>query len=657
MMFCNELLNAGQTEGAIVELEKFLEELIPLGISRKTEFKLRKMLATGYMRLAEESNCLDQRKSHSCIIPIKGNGIYDLKSGSKSAIRILEDILKIQPDDYETLWMLNIAYMTLGEYPKKVPKEFLIPEKAFKSDYEISEFREVAIQSGLDMIGLSGACCIDDFNNDGYIDVVASSSALFDQIRVFMSRGDGTFEDQTDSSGILGITGGLNIIHTDYNNDGWLDIFILRGGWMHKEGKIPNSLLRNNQDGTFTDVTIDMGLLSFAPTQTAVWADFNNDGWLDLFVGNESLPNSKFLVELYINNEAEGFLNVTASSGLTNLSGYIKGVTAGDIDNDGQMDLYISNYGSNNQLLHNLGTDSAGIPKFEEIAQNSGVDQPIYSFPTWFWDYNNDGLLDIFVSGYPVQTIFPAQDMVAYLKGEGAIGTPILYKNIGERKFQKVTKSVGLNAPLYTMGCNYGDLDNDGFLDFYVATGDPNFTSIVPNMMFRNNSGRKFEDITTSGGFGHMQKGHGVGFADFDNDGDEDVYCVLGGAFEGDVYGNVLFENPVGNHNNWINLRLIGTNSNRAAIGARVKLTVSKINGSNRDIYRTVGTGASFGSNSLDVEIGFGKAIDILNIQVIWPNKTRSKQEFKDVNINSFVQIIEGDSIIKYLERKSFEFP
>ena len=121
------------------------------------------------------------------------------------------------------------------------------------------------------------------------------------------------------------------------------------------------------------------------------------------------------------------------------------------------------------------------------------------------------------------------------------------------------------------MGVNFGDLDNDGFLDFYLGTGDTFFETVVPNIMYRNNGGRDFTDVTFSGGFGHLQKGHGIAFGDLDRDGDQDIFAQSGGAYVGDAFSNSLFENP-GHGNRWISVRLVGVGSNRAAIGARIRV-------------------------------------------------------------------------------------
>jgi len=248
------------------------------------------------------------------------------------------------------------------------------------------------------------------------------------------------------------------------------------------------------------------------------------------------------------------------------------------------------------------------------------------NFPTWFFDYDNDGRLDIFDASYSAST----DDVAAVYFGKTpAEGHPHLYHNEGNGTFRDVSIEAGLTDPLLPMGSNYGDLDNDGWLDFYLGTGNPSFESIMPKRMFRNVGGKRFENVTFSGGFGHLQKGHGVVFADLDEDGDEDVFEQMGGAYPGDAYPSVLYENP-GNGNSWVKLRLVGSKSNRSAIGARIEVVVPESPGRTRSIFRTVGAASSFGGSPLRQEIGLGSADRIVRIEVQWPASGR-RQVFRDV--------------------------
>jgi hypothetical protein len=227
----------------------------------------------------------------------------------------------------------------------------------------------------------------------------------------------------------------------------------------------------------------------------------------------------------------------------------------------------------------------------------------------------------------------------------------MLYRNNHDGTFTDVSGQVGLNKILQPMGCNFGDLDNDGWLDFYLGTGNPSYEVIIPNRMFRNAEGRSFQDVTTAGGFGHLQKGHGIAFGDLDDDGDQDVYAVMGGAFTGDVAHNALFENP-GNANHFVKLKLEGTKSNRAAIGARVQVTVATANGT-REIYSTVSSGTSFGSSSFRRELGLGRAVAIQAIQILWPSG--DKQRFEDVAMDRFYRVREGQPALEPLPLTPFK--
>ena len=654
------LLEAGRSQEAIQVFEGILARLPENQAINETTKVLHEALAISYMRLGEQTNCIENHSSESCLFPIKGQGVHVNQEGSRKAIQIYEALLKVFPEDLGNRWLLNLAYMTLGEYPSKVPAQFRIPSKVFQPEYNLPVFNNIAMNLGVDVNKLAGGTILDDFNNDGWIDIIASSWGLFGGLHYFENKGDGHFQDKTSTTGIGTLTGGLNLIQADYNNDGFLDFFVIRGAWRGEDwmGQLPNSLIKNNGDGTFEDVTIAAGLYAEQPTQAAVWLDFNADGWLDLFVGNETHAGKEVNAsQLFLNRGDGTFTDVAPQLGLQ-INRYIKGVAAGDVNNDGLPDLYLSNIDGANFLLMNRGGTSIDDWRFENISQKANVREPLESFPTWFFDYDNDGWEDIFVASYDKFALAQQATETAtdYLGGKPNSDYPRLYRNLGGEKFENKTEAVRLNRVFSTMGSNYGDLDNDGFLDFYAGTGAPDYRAIVPNRMFRNQAGQSFQDVTYAGNFGHIQKGHGVGFADLDNDGDQDIYTVLGGSYSGDVFQNALFENP-GNDHQWITIRLRGTVSNRAAIGARLKITTVQNDGTTRDFYRTLSSGGSFGANSLQQEIGLSKAKSIENIAISWPDGKFEYINYGTAPINSVVQIVEGQPKITKIEQGSFQFP
>ncbi len=214
-----------------------------------------------------------------------------------------------------------------------------------------------------------------------------------------------------------------------------------------------------------------------------------------------------------------------------------------------------------------------------------------------------------------------------------------------------MAEKVRLDRVLLAMGSNFGDLDNDGWLDLYIGTGAPDLRALVPNLMFRNEGGRWFVDVTASGGFGHLGKGHAVAFGDLDNDGDQDIYAVMGGALEGDVARNVLFENP-GHGNRWLTVRLEGVESNRSAVGARLAVTVETDAGL-RTIHSTVGSDGGFGGSSLQQEIGLGQARSIGSLVVRWPSGRQDTYE--SLPLDRFVRIREGAASPVIVQVPAFE--
>lgn len=635
-----ELLRAGDSEAAAGVFEEILQLLEASPNEFDSSWRLAAMdhLALSHLRIGEQENCLVDHSSTRCLFPIGSTGVHTLPRGSSMAIPWYEKILEEDPKDLNALWLLNLAHMTLGTHPDSVDAKWRIPVDRLQEGASISRFVDVAPLLGVNVMGLSGGVVLEDLSGDGWLDLMVSSWGLSDQIRYFENKGKGNFEERTHAAGLTGLTGGLNLVHADYDNDGDQDVFVLRGAWL-SEGH-PNSLLRNNGQGKFEDVTIESGVYSRHPTQTAAWSDFDRDGDLDLFIGNESNPQAgRHPSELFVNQGNGTFVESARDYGVA-LVGYVKAVVWGDYDNDGWPDLFVSKYLESNLLLRN---ENGKV--FTDVSSMAGVQEPIDSFPAWFWDYDQDGWLDLFVSGWRAT----AGDIAAeYLGLPGGDERPRLYRNRQDGTFEDVTETAGLNKVMYTMGCNYGDLDGDGWLDFYVGTGDPDLRALMPNRMFRNVEGSYFEEVTAAGGFGHLQKGHGVAFGDINHDGAQDVYQVMGGAFEGDLARNVLFENP-GHSNAWVVLSLEGTRSNRSAVGARISIVTDA-----DTLYRTVGTGASFGSSPLRLEIGLGNATAIELVTIVW-RTTGTEQQFENVPMRQLIDIREETSTIEKVPFRSVQ--
>jgi tetratricopeptide (TPR) repeat protein len=288
-------------------------------------------LGIAHMRRGEVDNCVTNRSADRCIFPLTVGARHSLRSGSERAIEYFERYLEREPSSLEVRWLLNVAYQTLGQYPDKVPRAYLIPPAALESKENIGRFVDVAPSLGLDTMGSAGGSIVDDFDNDGFLDVVETSFDPCQPMRAFRNNGDGTFSDASTRSHLAEQLGGINSVQTDFNNDGLLDVFVMRGGW---QWPMRNSLLRNNGNGTFSDVTSESGLLSVDhPTHSAAWADFDNDGWLDVFIGHEHTPSQLF------RNKGDGtFEDVSTRAGV-NRAAFTKGVAWGDYDDDGYPDL------------------------------------------------------------------------------------------------------------------------------------------------------------------------------------------------------------------------------------------------------------------------------------------------------------------------------
>ena len=643
-------LRLGDVEESIRLLSEALEIANPDGFARAG---IMEDLAVAYMKRGELQNCVSPEGRLVCALPLDPAHSHEDKSSANMALDMLESLLELDPESVRYRWLLNIAHMALGAYPDGVPPEYLIPPETFAPDYELGRFEEVAADIGIYAVDLAGGGIVEDFDNDGLLDIITSTWDPSGSLKYYHNEGDGRFSERADSAGLSGQLGGLNITQADYDNDGWTDLLVMRGGWLLSRGQMRMSLLRNEGDGSFTDVARAVGLgPPDYPSQAAAWADYDNDGDLDLFSCSESMPESLevgaavvFPSRLFRNDGGRSFTDVANAAGVANMR-YCKGSAWGDYDNDGDPDLYVSNYAGENRLYRNNGDGS-----LTDVAPELGLTEPIASFAAWFWDYDNDGWLDLFVAGYASDVELVAKDYLA-LPNDGA--RPRLYRNDGAGGFEDVTAEAGLYRVSQAMGANFGDLDNDGFLDFYLGTGFPSFDALAPNVAYRNNGGESFSDVTFSAGLGHIQKGHGIAFGDIDRDGDQDVFMQVGGFYPSDGFLNALYVNP-GHGNKWLSIKLAGVKSNRSAIGARIKVTVSE-GGDSRDIHAIVGSGGSFGASSLEQEIGLGMADRVESLEIYWPT-SGIRQRFEDVPLDAALDIREGDAdyVIRDLPRVEFD--
>ncbi|MFT7462088.1 MAG: hypothetical protein ACI9EF_000425 [Pseudohongiellaceae bacterium] len=511
----------------------------------RLEAMLKYYRGLAWLRFGENANCVTCRNGESCLAPIQEGGIHKDTTGSGESIAALTGFLE-HPERDDSLaltarWLLNIAAMTLGQWPHDVPAPRRIDSENFLNGAPFTRFTNVSSAVGLDTLNLSGGAVLDDLDNDGLIDVLTSTWDYQGELQLFHNNNDGSFTERGHEAGLSGFFGGLNMIHADVDNDDDSDVLVLRGAWFDDLGMHPNSLLINDGKGSFHDATFAAGLGDKSyPTQGAAFADYDDDGDLDL-------------------------------------------------------DLYCAAY----------------VEDMSEVAAS------------WL------GLDHEHESGR-------------------------LLRNNGAGVFDDVTEAAGLERLVTTMGANVGDLDNDGWLHFYLGTGFPSYTAVIPNVMYRNVDGERFEDVTAAGGLGQLQKGHGLAFADIDNDGDQDVFEQMGGAYTGEAFRDTLYRNP-GHGHHWLAIDLAGTTSNRDGFGARVSAEIVD-DGTRRTVHRQLPKTGCFGSNPLTLHFGLGTAEQLERLTFYWPTSDTT-QVFENVAVNRTVRITEGDEALRELPRVRFELP
>jgi hypothetical protein len=486
----------------------------------------------------------------------------------------------------------------------------------------------------------SGAGCVFfDYDNDGDLDIYLVNGRYLETVSsargrhlagklknsLYRNNGDATFTDVTEKAGVGDAGFGMAAVAADYDNDGDRDLFVTNYG--------RDSLYLNNGDGTFTDVTAKAGVGSELWSLGASFFDFDRDGLLDLYVGGylvfdpeyrnfyaaEAFPGPlsyQGQKDILYRNKGDGtFEDVTRAAGVYSTRGRAMGLSACDIDDDGDEDLYVANDGMENYLYRNRGNGT-----FEEIALRTGTafgqnGEATSAMGPEFGDYDGDGLIDLLVP-----------DM----------GYGCLYRNTGKGLFEEKSAEMGIAAVLgqYTSWSgNFLDYDHDGVLDIFIANGDAHHLEPEEDTLFRGAGGRPFVDVSAASGSAFMLKAVGRGSAagDFDGDGDLDLLVLnLNGPAR-------LYRNDGGNRGNWIMVRTVGTAGNRDGIGARIRV---KSGGTTqvRDIRSSSGY---LSQSDPRAHFGVGKSKKVDRIEVRWPSGRTSTLD--NIKVNQVVTVTEPE--------------
>jgi hypothetical protein len=507
-------------------------------------------------------------------------------------------------------------------------------------------------------------CAFIDYDNDGWMDIFLLTGQRLDGAppgttnRLYKNNRDGTFTDVTEKAGLHHAGWANSICVGDYNNDGWDDIFCTYFG--------QNKLYRNNGDGTFTDVTEKAGFAM--PESTGNWGagcsfiDYDRDGRLDLFISNYIEFDLKTVAKpgenvncnwkgipvncgprglppgfpsshvLYHNNGDGTFTNVTSKSGIAGpRKEYGMTVVTADFDEDGWPDIYVA-CDSTPSLLYLNNHDGTfreeGV--LRGVAYNDDGDEQA-GMGVGVGDFNLDGHLDLFKTNFVDDTC-------------------VLYQNDGKAQFQDVTRTsrIGIESSFICWGAGIVDLDNDGYPDIFLVTGTvypevakqlSQYPAKSPRILFRNLGNGTFEELGEAAGPGVTAEhsSRGCAFGDFDNDGDVDILIV-----------NLneppsLLRNDLRGENHWLKLRLVGTKSNRSAIGARVLLHY----GGKVQAQAVMSQSSYFSANDPRLHFGLG-SIKTADIDIYWPNG--NLEHFKNIAANLLVTIVEGKGIVSRQE-------
>ncbi len=430
----------------------------------------------------------------------------------------------------------------------------------------------------------SYGCSWADYDNDGDLDIFISNVYSENDI-LYSNNGNNSFTKITNGAIVTDSKFSESSSWADYDNDGDLDVFVALATGQN------NALYRNDGNGVFTKITSGSIVTNGGDSRNGAWGDYDNDGFLDLFVSNSN-NQSNFL---YHNNGNGTFTKITTGAIVTNV-GNFHGAHWADYDNDNDLDLYVSNQGGNDCFYENNGNGTFAKITSGPIVSNSG-----YSVGGSWGDFNNDGNLDLFV---PRTTTFSSF-------------TNTIYINNGNKTFSEISSNVIEIDGGASTGSGWADYDNDGDIDLFVANTTVQ-TSTQVNFLYENTGNANFTKITTGALVADVGvNSRGVAWADYDNDGDMDLYVA------NELSTNNFFFENNGNSNNWINIKCEGlNNNNRSAIGARVYVKTTNPVGGNQiwQIQEISAQTGYMGQNSLNVEFGLGASTIIDSIKVRWPS-------------------------------------
>ena len=476
-----------------------------------------------------------------------------------------------------------------------------------------------------------------DYDGDGDQDLYVTA----DGPNILYRNDDGVFTDVAAEAGVDSICNSYGAAWADYDNDGDLDIYVVcRSEDDHADldhvATEANILYRNDGHGTFINVAAEAGVDSVAHGAGAVWADYDQDGWLDLYVANWGVGDFQAMKAttepnlLYRNNRDGTFTDVAESAGVTGRTGpydmdrslptELSGLTFmglwSDFDNDGDPDLLECSEQGAASLFQNMGDGT-----FTDVTEVAGMMLRGSCMGLDSGDYDRNGYLDIYWTNFREN---------------------YLWKADGRGRFVESAKEAGVADPLVGWATEFVDFDNDGWLDIYVVngviglpveiTGEGNGhgkSVVEPNVLYRNNGDGTFSDVTALAGFDHSGVGRGSAVADYDNDGDMDIYLVNADG------PNVLYRNEIGNRNNWIKLRLTGEASNARGVGARVRLDTSEWS---QIAEVKAGTGY-LSANDPELLFGLGDLEEAATIVVQWPSG--AVQTIRDVAANQTLTLQE----------------